>query len=271
MVKDSDVYIEMGAGKLHYTASGQGKKLLLAFHGYGNDAGKFMPLTPYLATNYTLLSFDLPHHGGSEWPEGVKVQKADFVALATGLMADYGVDKISLLGYSMGARVCLSLIEQMPDKIGYIVLIAPDGIVFSTMYYFLTRNFIGKRLFGHFLSHTKFYLPFVDWLKKVKILDPSLHKFASYYLQSEKERDFLLKVWPAMALITVDSASLKKIIDHHHLKVDIFMGAYDRIIPVANAKKFIKNSKNIKLHIMDTGHNVINGNTAKQIVAPFLN
>ena len=270
MVPEGHGFIEVGNEKLHYIIHGQGKKLLLAFHGYGNDAGKFMPLIPYLTKEYTVVTFDLPFHGQSSWTKGLQIQKADFVIVASKLMSAHKIGKLSVLGYSMGARVCLSLIEQIPDKLDGIVLVAPDGIVFNRTYYFFTRNFLGKRLFSHFLSHTGFYLPFVDWLKKVKILDPSLHKFVTYYLQSGKERDFLLKVWPAMALITVNSKTLKKIIDKNKLQVDIFMGAYDRIIPVKDAKAFIKDTKNIKLHVMDTGHNVINGNIAKEIVAPFL-
>src|SRR5205809_920321 len=74
-------YISMGNEKLHYLQSGIGKRVLLAFHGYSNNASIFHPFEPHLARQYTILSFDLPHHGNSKWAENVPLTKNDLVTL----------------------------------------------------------------------------------------------------------------------------------------------------------------------------------------------
>jgi len=139
-------FISTGAEKLHYLQWGCGRRLLLAFHGYGNDARIFIPFSEYLSSEYTILSFDLPHHGASKWQEGAKLTRQEVFDLTAAVMTKYNVEKVSLLGYSMGGRVCLSIVESMPERIDKVALIAADGLTINFYYYFLTRTWFGKKL-----------------------------------------------------------------------------------------------------------------------------
>src|ERR1035437_6177764 len=121
-------YISAGKEQLHYLKMGSGKRLLLAFHGYSNDAELYRPLQEYLSKDYTILSFDLPHHGKSKWAEDIQFTKKDLMTMVETLKAEYHVDKVSLLGYSMGGRVCLTILEYMPASIDKVALIATDGL-----------------------------------------------------------------------------------------------------------------------------------------------
>src|ERR1700748_25541 len=122
----SSGYIPVGNEKLHYLRSGSGSRLLIAFPGYGNNADTFLPFTQYLQRDYTILSFDMPHHGRSEWTNNVPLTRQALVTLVDTLKKEFGIDKVSLLGYSMGGRVCLTIIEMMPQSIDKVLLIAPD-------------------------------------------------------------------------------------------------------------------------------------------------
>ncbi len=263
-------YISLGTEQLHYLRMGSGKRLLIAFHGYGNDAGLFAPFADYLGHEFTLISVDIPHHGQSKWPENKPFTLGQLKILIETFKKEARVEKVSLIGYSIGGRVCLSIIEQMPESIDSAVLISPDGLVFNPFYYFVTRSFVGKGLFRNFLKNMKRYLPLVDWLKERKIISASRYKFGMYYLQTEESREFLLQVWPGMSQIVPDTRRLKAAIKQYHIPVHIFMGAYDKVIPIAEGKQFERGMKTVKLHIVEKGHQLLDNDTIPKIAECLL-
>jgi pimeloyl-ACP methyl ester carboxylesterase len=257
-------YVNLENRRLHYLKMGTGKRLALAFPGYANTASLFLPFEAYLGKEFTLLSFDLPHHGKSEWDED-KLHKKDLAVLMQQLIEEYKVEKVSLVGYSMGGRVCLTLTELVPEKVDNVLLIASDGLVFNPFYYFVTRTAIGKRMFNNFLVNPKQYLKLITWLKERKVLDSSRYKFFMYYLESENDRSFLLKVWPAMSHITPERRKLSAAIKRFNIPVFVFMGAYDKIIPVLHAKRFKGDIPSVHLHVLEKGHRVFDADSLPQM------
>ena len=258
-------YISLPGNKLHYLKMGTGSRLLIAFHGYANNASLFYPFRRYLEKDFTILSVDLPHHGQSVWPDDQLLHKADLKLMVTRLMQEHNVQTVALLGYSLGGRVCLTITELMPDKIDRVLLIASDGLVFNPLYYFVTKTFFGKRLFRSFLTNTQRYLGFIEWLRKKNFIDQSRYRFAMYYLDSEKDRSFLLKVWPGMSRIIPDMRRLRMAIRRYHIPVYIFMGTYDRVIPVPHAHRFKKDMQSVQLFIVEKGHRVFDTDTLPQM------
>ena len=52
-----------------------------------------------------------------------------------------------LLGYSMGGRIALRLLQQIPKQIEKVVLLAPDGLHKNFWYRFATHTIVGRNLF----------------------------------------------------------------------------------------------------------------------------
>ena len=258
-------YISVGSEQLHYLKWGNGKRLLLAFHGYGDNADIFSPLPEYLDESYTMLSFNLPYHGGSAWAGNSLLTDKDIVEMVHVLMNEYHVEKVSLIGYSLGGRVCLAIIEYLPASIEKVVLIAPDGLKVDPYYYFFTGTWPGKKIFRNMLEQPKPYFRMMNWLKKMHLVHESRYKFAMHFLQSEESRSFLLHVWPALSGVAPRPAQLKKLIKKYHLPVVIFMGAYDKIIPPSIALKFKKGLDTVQLHIVEKGHRILDHETVRQI------
>jgi pimeloyl-ACP methyl ester carboxylesterase len=258
-------YVSLQGGKLHYIKMGTGSRLLIAFHGYANNASLFYPFRRYLERDFTIISIDLPHHGNSVWPDEQLLHRRDLKLLVTQLMEEYKVERVALMGYSMGGRVSLKITELMPEKIDRVLLIASDGLVFNPLYYFVTRTFFGKKLFTNFLARTERYLGVISWLRKKEFIDASRHRFAMYYLESEKDRSFLLKVWPGMSELIPNMRRLRVAIRKHHIPIYIFMGTHDRIIPVPHAHRFKKDMESVHLFIVDKGHRVFDTDTLPQM------
>ncbi len=263
-------YINFGERRLHYIKAGNGAKLLVAFHGYGNDALLFHNFFAILGNDYTTVSIDLPFHSQSHWPEGGLFTKEDLALLIHSLLKEFKKDKLSILGYSLGGRVCLNILELLPEKIEQAVLIAPDGLVLSQFYFFVTRTWLGKKMFSKFLNGSIRYNGYIDWVHERGWLDPSRHKFLMKYLSDERSRKFILKVWPAMRYLLPDITKTQTNIKKHNIPVDIFMGKYDRVIPVKNAVKFKKQIPQIHLHILDKGHLMFDANSITQIAGSLL-
>ncbi len=263
-------YLAAGSQQLHYLKWGSGKCLLLAFHGYGDTSQIFLPVVSHLQQDYTIISIDLPHHGGSNWSEGVKLSLNDLSALIEGLLKVYKVEKVSLLGYSLGGRVCLALISALPTLIDKVILIAPDGLRKDPYYYFFTKNYFGKKFFRNMLLQPGPYFRIMKLLRNIKLVHNSRYKFAMHFMQSTESREFLLRVWPSMSEIMPEPKQVKNVIATHQVSVIIFMGAYDKIITASLATKFSDGLGSVQVHILEKGHRILDHESAQQIAASLL-
>lgn len=261
-------YISVGNRQLHYLQTGSGNKLLIAFHGYGNTAAIFSDLCEALSSSYTCVSIDLPHHGKSVWDDSGLTHEQTIV-LIRDLMQRNGVSKVSLLGYSLGGRVCLKLAELLPESIDKIVLIASDGLRFNSFYYFLTRTISGKILFKSFLNNPQKYSIVIKAARKLGMVNELKYSFAMRYIHAAEDRAFLLKVWPCMSLLIPDMDILKQNVQKHRIGVGLFMGRYDNIIPVTMGESFKSYIPSCELVVVDKGHKVIDADTIP-LIAKFI-
>lgn len=257
--------IASGTQQLHYLRWDGGKKLLLAFHGYGNNAALFKVMAGMLTDEYTVVSIDLPYHGKSDWHTDEPWQKEELVVTVKALMKQLDADRISIVCFSIGGRVGLTLAEQLPEVIASLVLIAADGLVPNRFYHFVTANAVGKKLFGHFLENPAAYMKFINWLAKRKWIHLSRKKFVDYYTAAPESRNFLRKVWPNMRRIIPDLDKVKRHIEQYHIDTHLFMGRYDRVIPVKHAEVFAAGQKNIHVHILEKSHRIMDEQTAREV------
>jgi pimeloyl-ACP methyl ester carboxylesterase len=250
--------------KLHCLRIGSGPKLLLAFHGFDNKADIFIPLASELADLYTTICIDLPGHGRSAWHLAY-FEKKHLMALVQGFKTDLGVDRLSLLGYSLGGRVCLNVVEQQPDWIEELFLLAADGVQRNIWYYLATQNAIGKRLFRYMCNQPEKVLRKFTWLRDMKLVDESRYKFATTKLQNNQIRSLIAYVWPVMSKLMPDRVRVKNNINRYKIKVRLLSGKYDRIFPPERSKKFLFALRNTEHHIIDAGHNFTEKNTMIEI------
>ncbi len=151
---------------LHYSLTGKGKKVLLAFHGYGQTKLHFRHIAKQLSGQYTLYTFDLFFHGKSIWPFKDNPLTKNFLAgMMSAFLEKEKINQFSLMGFSMGGKMVLSLLEQFPDRVEQLILIAPDGIKTSFWYSLATYPGWTKQYFRSLVispyafKKPSFYLP----------------------------------------------------------------------------------------------------------------
>ena len=95
-------------------------------HGFGISGAYLMPTARMLASRATNLVPDLPGYGKSEsWGYTLGIP-ALAVALLHILDA-LGLDKVVLVGNSMGCPISLEVAHAAPDRVDRIVLVSPAG------------------------------------------------------------------------------------------------------------------------------------------------
>jgi pimeloyl-ACP methyl ester carboxylesterase len=249
---------------VHCLKMGQGPRLLIAFHGFGNDAGIFAPLAERLQDIYTTVSINLPGHGETDW-HARYMKKEDLMAIVQGVRNDFGTEKFSLAGYSLGGRICLSIAELQPNWIDHLFLFASDGLQRNFWYEMATRNIIGKAVFKQMLEKPEQWLKRAALLKKWQLIDESRYKFARFKLTDPSVRKQLKYVWPVTSKLIAALPLVKWNIKKYKVDVLVFMGKHDRIFPVAQAERFVKGLKKAEMHVINTGHDLLQADYLDEI------
>ncbi len=242
---------------------GNGPCLLLCFHGYGETAMHFQFLQA-LKNNYTVAAIDLPFHGQTTWNETGKLKPQELVSIieiletrlrATNLQLQ---EKITLLGYSLGGRIALSLYQLMAGKINKLVLLAPDGLKLNRWYWLATQTTLGNRLFKYTVQHPGWFFTTLNLLNKVGAVNSSIYKFVNYYIADPVVRNSLYNRWTTLSLFKPDLNNIKKQITQQATRINLIYGKYDRIILPVVGERF-KNGieRYCTIQILPAGHQVL--------------
>lgn len=102
-----------------YRLVGQGEVIAL-FHGFTSTQNTWNKLVAELSEKYQVLTIDLPGHGETRIKQGKTMRhfSDDFKAL----LDELKINKIHLLGYSMGGRTALSFAHYYPQMIQSLIL-----------------------------------------------------------------------------------------------------------------------------------------------------
>ena len=116
--------------RLRYYAGGEGPPLMLV-HGLGGAGVNWVELAPRLAPRFRLLVPDLPGHGGSS-PLAAAATLDPYVDRLARLGEAEGVERLAIVGHSMGGLIGLRMAVSYPERVRALVLVASAGIRSST-------------------------------------------------------------------------------------------------------------------------------------------
>jgi pimeloyl-ACP methyl ester carboxylesterase len=257
-------YYPLNNSTIHYSVGGSGSRLLICLHGYGESAASFAFLETALGKDFTLLAIDFPFHGETDWKDGLYFEPRDLVemllTIAPGLpgSAEAAVAPWTLLGYSMGGRIALHLLQLIPDKIGRLVLLAPDGLVMNPWYWLATQTKSGNKLFKFTMAHPHWLFTFLRAANRFKWVNPGIYKFTHRYIDDEKVRHELYTRWTTMRGFRPHLKNIRTLIRNRNIPVYLSYGRYDRIIRVKNGERF-RNGIEAQCHLqlLPTGHQLL--------------
>jgi len=110
--------------QLHWTSTGRGAQTLMLVHGWTCDDSSWTAQAA-LASKYRVLTLDLPGHGKSGMPKAFTMDL--FARAVEAVRAEAGVDRLVLVGHSMGTPVIRQYARLYPQHVAALVIV--DGVV----------------------------------------------------------------------------------------------------------------------------------------------
>jgi len=254
---------------VHYERWGRGEKFLVCFHGYGEDGRSFSFLQNDLENEFTIIAIDLPYHGKTDWNKASLLQTETLVKIVEGIFDQEQLEKkdVYFLGFSMGGRAILHLIEFIPSYIRKIILIAPDGLVINNWYWLATQTNYGNKLFHYVMKKPDRFLKMVSIGKKMGMVNKSIFKFVHHYLDDQQMRNDLYTRWTALRKIKPQLDTIQKNIIQYKISTRFLYGKYDRMILSHRAEKFCAPMKELAvIKTIAAGHQLLQEKYKDEII-----
>ena len=117
--------------KVHWTSYGPGKgtakQAVILVHGWTCDETSWDAQVPVLSQKYRVITLDLPGHGKSDPPKDGKFSMVVFARAVEAVRAEAKVDKVVLVGHSMGTPVIREYARMYPQHVAGLVPV--DGML----------------------------------------------------------------------------------------------------------------------------------------------
>ena len=258
--------------QISYYCYGHGPHVVVCFHGYGEDARSFGFLEKYDPGHYRFISIDLPFHGSTAWNEGLNFTHKDLQQIIQSILDNENIPgttslKLSLLGFSLGGRIALSLYQSMPEHIDKIVLLAPDGLKVNGWYWLATQTHVGNRLFALTMSHPQWFFVLLQMFNKLKLVNASIYKFVKFYIGDKEIRQLLYDRWTTLRKLKPNLQKIKTQVRSLNTPVRLMYGRHDRIILSVVGEKFRHGiEKQCSITVIPAGHQVLHEKHAGEIL-----
>ena len=112
-----------GSTALHIADSGVGDKCVVLLHGYLESMYVWDDFTSLLTPSVRVITVDIPGHGISEIKG--EVHTMDMIAdVLHEMINSLGIEKVTMVGHSMGGYVSLAFCARYPEQLEGLVLLS---------------------------------------------------------------------------------------------------------------------------------------------------
>src|SRR5215218_2137056 len=112
--------------RITYRTGGRGPALLL-LHGITNSSETWEHVAPRLAERFALIAPDLLGHGQSATPRG-DYSLGAHASGARDLLTALGIDRVTVVGHSLGGGIAMQFAYQFPERCERLVLVSSGGL-----------------------------------------------------------------------------------------------------------------------------------------------
>ncbi|HEY8489412.1 MAG TPA: alpha/beta hydrolase [Dehalococcoidia bacterium] len=121
-VRPADGYAEVNGLRLHYLEWGErGLPDMLLLHGLTSHAHSWDYFARAVCDRYHVVALDQRGHGDSTWPPDGRYRTEDYVADALAVTDTLGLERVVLVGLSMGAHNAMAFTAAHPERVTHLV------------------------------------------------------------------------------------------------------------------------------------------------------
>lgn len=232
---------------LHFEKKGNGKETLVLLHGFMENSSIWSDMEPYLSENFSLLKIDLPGHGKSDIL--AEMHTMELMADEVKKVLDaQKLEKVHLLGHSMGGYTSLAFAEKYPETLKSLTLF------FST--YFaddeekkeqrIKSYRIIKDAFAHYVRAG---IP--------NLFNPNERDILEGKIETALETALSTNNLGALACVKgmVARTDKKHVLENLEAKILVLAGKHDNAVKTEKTIKNLPDRTNIKSYVLDCGHN----------------
>lgn len=115
------MHFQIDKMKLHYRKIGDNGEPLFILHGLFGSSDNWQTLAKRFSEDYTVYLVDQRNHGRS--PHSIEFNYDLMVADFAELIDDVGLEKINLLGHSMGGKTAIGFAAEYPELIDKLIVV----------------------------------------------------------------------------------------------------------------------------------------------------
>ena len=232
---------------LHHEISGNGKKPLVLLHGFMENTTIWNEMEAHLSKDFTLIKIDLPGHGKSKVYQ--EIHTVELMAEKVKEVIDaLKLEKINLLGHSLGGYVSLAFAENFPEILESMTLFFSTTVADDD-----EKKQIRKRSIAvideNFETFVKTSIPNLFSNNEKDILEGKIELAKNIAKSTNKEGV------KAAQLGMAERPDRTEILENLDAKILIIAGKYDNAVKTENLLKTIPEKTNIKTYVLDCGHN----------------
>ena len=242
---------------MNFKVEGNGRPLVF-IHGLSDSLLYWEFLASYLKSDYQIIRMDLRGHGES-YLGNDEVNIDLYVSDLKNLLDDLNLDKVDLIGFSLGGAVALDFSLKYPENVSSLVLMSS----FSKSDEYLTNIFTQFKdaLKNSFEDFYDLILPMVLC---PEVIDDNREAL-------DQIREFASKTANTDAYIKAVDACMEFDVDDSLSKIEVptlvMSGKYDEISLLSSQKTIQKKIKNSELIVFDNvKHNILVGKNNERVL-----
>ena len=242
---------------MNFKVEGNGRPLVF-IHGLSDSLLYWEFLASYLKSDYQIIRMDLRGHGES-YLGNDEVNIDLYVDDLKNLLNDLNLDKVDLIGFSLGGAVALDFSLKYPENVSSLVLMSS----FSKSDEYLTNIFTQFKdaLKNSFEDFYDLILPMVLC---PEVIDDNREAL-------DQIREFASKTANTDAYIKAVDACMEFDVDDSLSKIEVptlvMSGKYDEISLLSSQKTIQKKIKNSELIVFDNvKHNILVGKNNERVL-----
>ncbi|WP_443938555.1 alpha/beta fold hydrolase [Pedobacter sp. MW01-1-1] len=249
--------------KLSYYTFGNGPESMLCFHGYGMHGKQFSLLEQDFGARYTFYGFDLFFHKETHLKNqsltAVKagISKAELANFILDFCTHAGIDRFSVLGYSMGTHYATTLVERLPEKIKEYIVVAPSAFAPGKLVEFFSKNKIGNKSLEKLVLSEKALINLLSFCKKLGFIDQTGYNIMLKEINTQELRFSLYACFTYLRFLETDKKKVLDVLQRKDLKSVFIFGKRDKMYPPEIGKKISQQVPNATIVVLDENHDMI--------------
>jgi pimeloyl-ACP methyl ester carboxylesterase len=228
------------------------KPVLLLIHGFLSSTFSFRKLMPLLKDQFQVYAIDMPPFGKSEKSKSFFYSFSTYRKLIASFCEKKGLDKITIVGHSLGGQIALQVAKKHPTLVSKLILLCSSG--------YLNRP--PKKMLA------ASYLPFFKWYMKRKLAESGIRGnlinvvYDKKIVNAELEMGYV-EPFLDESIFNALLVMYRKLEDHLtprelgtiSTEVLLIWGKEDRVTPLSVGKKLNEDLPNSKLIVYEkAGH-----------------